>query len=141
MVRTYLGTDYSNELLKIAQSRNLKNATFQCADMRSFDFNSHKPVDIIFAFASLLHLSKSEIAQVFSDSTTAIKSGGIWYISLKYGESYRKEIKEDEYGSRLFYFYTPDEVALVAGDAFTEVYRDFQTVGSTKWFTLALRKT
>ena len=139
-MRTYIGTDYSRELLKIAKRRSLKNADFRNTDMRSFYFRNLEPVDIIFAFASLLHLSKTELESLFRRSTGSIRSGGIWYISLKYSQSYKEEVKEDVYGKRLFYFYTPEEVVDLAGDMFNEVYRDFQTIGSTKWFTLALRK-
>lgn len=140
-VRMYLGTDYSDGLLKIAKLRKIKNAEFKTADMRELAFDASESIDVIFAFASLLHLSKDEIAQLFQASLTTLKSGGIWYISLKYRDSYGSEVKEDDYGKRLFYFYNPDEIVELAGKEFSEVYRDFQTIGDTKWFTLALRRT
>lgn len=57
--------------------------------------------DGIWACASLLHVPKSEIHDVFRRFTRALKPGGHWYISFKYGEG---ELAADD---RLFNNYTP----------------------------------
>lgn len=139
-VSLYRGLDYSKELINIARARNLHNAIFEVADMRSLDFKQYGSPDVIFAFASLLHLDKKQIKQLFINSASILNDGGLWYVSLKYSEAYTSDIKKDAYGTRLFYLYHPDEIKELAGERFKEVYRDFQDIGETKWFTIALKK-
>lgn len=59
--------------------------------------------DGVWACASLLHVPKSEIEEVIHRFIRALKSGGIFYLSLKEGEG--ESIAED---GRLFNYYTED---------------------------------
>lgn len=139
-VKTFVGSDYSTELIKIAQKRKIYNALFEVQDMRELNFKILNKADIIFAFASLLHLNKTEVRHLLQRSVNAINKDGIWYISLKYLDHYQEVTKHDEYGERQFYFYNPEEIIQLAGPAFVELYRDKQKLGSTDWFTLILKK-
>lgn len=47
--------------------------------------------DAIWACASLLHVPKNELFDVFTKLTTALKAGGIWYFSFKYGSEERQK--------------------------------------------------
>ena len=47
--------------------------------------------DAIWACASLLHVPKDELFDVFTKLTTALKTGGIWYFSFKYGSEERQK--------------------------------------------------
>ncbi|OPH51499.1 class I SAM-dependent methyltransferase [Vibrio campbellii] len=47
--------------------------------------------DAIWACASLLHVPKDELFDVFTKLTTALKTGGIWYLSFKYGSEERQK--------------------------------------------------
>ncbi|HCG7752843.1 TPA: class I SAM-dependent methyltransferase [Vibrio parahaemolyticus] len=47
--------------------------------------------DAIWACASLLHVPKNELFDVFTKLTTALKVGGIWYFSFKYGSEERQK--------------------------------------------------
>lgn len=136
-VVSYIGVDPSDKLLEIAR-KNIPNGNFVCADALAFDYP--KNIDIIFAFASLLHVSKLELPLVFKKIHEALRTGGILYLSLKERDHYEEELKNDEYGSRMFYYYNIEVIKKLAGEKFEETYQDHQTIGSTNWFTLALRK-
>jgi len=53
---------------------------------------------------------------------------------------YREESKTDEFGTRTYYFYTPELIAELAGDNYRVVYEDVQELLGQMWFTVALRK-
>ena len=60
-VSWYEGVDPSAGLIKMAKDR-LPNATFVKAD--ALTYNYPKDVDVVFAFASLLHVSKDNLKKV-----------------------------------------------------------------------------
>lgn len=132
----FLGFDVSTELLKIAQ-RQVPESMFVVADVVSFDFP--RDLDIVFAFASLLHLDKREVATVLKNVHESLRPGGICYISLKYAPVYESKVKEDEYGKRLFYFYNPKIIQELAGEGF-EVAHTQRETRKVEWFEIALRK-
>lgn len=136
-VDSYIGVDPSEKLLEIAR-KNIPDGNFVCADALSFDYPEN--IDVIFAFASLLHVSRTELPQVFQKISDSLRIGGILFLSLKERDQYEEEIKNDEYGSRMFYYYNVALINELAGNAFEEVHQDHQTIGKTNWFTLALKK-
>jgi trans-aconitate methyltransferase len=136
-VRSYKGFDPSQGLLDIAREK-LPEASFVEATATSFDYPAN--VDVIYAFASLLHVNKDDLKIVFEKVTDSLRTGGIIYISLKEKDEYTKEIKRDEFGERTFYFYNVDTISGVAGNRFETAYEDHQRKGKTNWFTVALRK-
>lgn len=77
-----VSADYSEELVKHV-TKLLNNKVLQL-DMRDLDFNDD--FDAIWACASILHISRSEIVAVISNCEMALKSDGIFYLSFKYGD-------------------------------------------------------
>jgi len=136
-VNWYLGFDISNELIKLAR-KHVAGAEFQVADIADFDFPSN--LDVIYAFASLLHSDKDEVRKVLRRAALALKPEGIFYISLKQAPDYESRIKKDMYGERLFYFYNPEIIEELAADKYKKVDVSFQRIGDTDWFTIALKK-
>ncbi|HHF3127733.1 hypothetical protein ACOSZG_08310 [Vibrio alginolyticus] len=61
---------------------NVEHKTFQQVDVR-------EKYDAIWTCASLLHVPKDELLEVFIKLTEALKTGGIWYLSFKYGSQER----------------------------------------------------
>lgn len=57
--------------------------------MRFQDLAFSNSFDGIWASASLLHVPKKQMHQVFSRFITALKVGGVWYLSFKVGEGER----------------------------------------------------
>jgi SAM-dependent methyltransferase len=136
-VSQYVGIDPSEGLLNIAKDKN-PNGIFILADAIGYEYP--KKLDVIFAFASLLHLNQDDIYDVFEKANDALRLGGIFYISLKERSEYAEEIKKDQFGERMFYYYNPDLIMHLAGSLFESVYEDHQKIGHTDWFTIALKK-
>lgn len=136
-VGQYEGFDPSKGLLEIAK-KNLPNTSFVVADALSYIYPQN--VDVIFAFASLLHVNKTDLAKVFKKVTKSLRTGGVFYISLKEQKAYTEEIKKDQYGERMFYFYNTRLIKELAGNLFTTSHEVHYSVGETDWFTVALKK-
>ncbi len=132
----YLGIDVSEEMIKLAQQA-LPNANFIIADILNYPFPSN--IDIIFAFASLLHLDKQQFEQILTKAHQSIAKEGIFYISTKYGE-YEQKQKEDELGSSTYYLYIIEDITELANSMYEVVYSDTQEIKGVKWLTIALRK-
>ena len=62
----YVGIDISPEFIRLAQQK-VPGATFKVGDVERFEFPSD--LDVIFAFASLIHLPKESLQGVFSKAS------------------------------------------------------------------------
>jgi SAM-dependent methyltransferase len=100
----YEGFDPSIKLLEIAKIK-VPSGSFIKAD--AVNYRYPKNIDIIFAFASLLHVNRDELITVMKKVYSSLRDGGIFYISLKERAVYTEEVKKDEYGERMFYYYNP----------------------------------
>jgi SAM-dependent methyltransferase len=133
----YAGFDISKELVKLAKNL-VPNARFEIADAASFNYPPN--LNIVFAFASLLHLDKQELKSVLDKVHQALKIGGIFYISLKKAPQYERKIKEDKYGTRLFYFYNIDIMKALSAGKYEVTHTQEETREDTDWFEIALKK-
>lgn len=133
----YEGFDISDELIKLAREH-VPGANFVVADAVSYEFP--KGLNVVFAFASLLHLDKDEIRTVLARVYKALKPGGCIYISVKYEPEYMSKIKEDKYGRRLFYFYNEPVLTELAGPDFETAESFHEVHGNTDWLEMILRK-
>jgi SAM-dependent methyltransferase len=65
----------------------------QSVEVRRFqDLDYEQELDAIWACASLLHVPRRELDDVFRRCTRALRPGGTWYISFKLGEA--EEVRE-----------------------------------------------
>jgi SAM-dependent methyltransferase len=135
----YIGFDVSKKLIGLAK-KNVPNGTFLVEDMRTFKFPAK--LDIVFGFASLIHLNRQELTAAITDIYRSLNSGGILFISMKKGDNYQSYIKRDIHGERLFYLYSPKDIQELTKDCFKEVFSTsgFVTSINTQWFEVALRK-
>ena len=131
------GFDPSAGMINLAKKR-LPDASFVVADALSYDYPDQ--VDIIFAFASLLHVDRDDLRKVFVLCAKALAPGGLFYISLKESDQYTEKVKKDQFGERMFYYYSVSNVLEICGDDFESVLEIHETIGSTKWFELGLRR-
>lgn len=136
LTNNYLGTDVSEAMIELAKA-NCPQAKFEVADLEDYDLPAN--TDILFAFASLLHSDKENVKQFLHRSHPKLSDEGVIYISLKYSD-YKGEMKHDQFGDRMFYYYSPEDIRALAQGKFKSVYEDTQQIGNTKWFTMALRK-
>lgn len=136
-VAWYEGFDPSIGLLNIAKEKS-SNMSFVLADALSYEYPNN--IDVVYAFASLLHVNQNDLIDVFCKVKQSLRKNGIFYISLKERNSYTEEVKTDIHGDRMFYYYNPSIIKNLAGDDFKSIYEDHQTIGKTIWFTIALLK-
>jgi ubiquinone/menaquinone biosynthesis C-methylase UbiE len=136
-VAWYEGFDPSEGLIKIAQLR-LPDASFIKANAHTYAYANN--FDAVFAFASLLHVSQDDMVEAIHKIARSLRAGGILFISLKERPAYDEEVKEDQYGKRMFYYYNPTIIESIAGESFNTVYEDHQKIGKTAWFSLVLQK-
>ena len=137
-VKWYQGIDLSVELLKLARAKS-PTANFVLADALVFDYPSG--LDVVFAFASLLHVNKNDFKSVCLKVRRALRVGGIFFVSLKERENYAREIKAESYGKRVFYYYTTVLVKNLAGNGFETAHEERYVIGHPLRFNIALRKT
>lgn len=133
----YIGFDISVAMTEIAQ-QNVPSAEFVVADAVTFNFPND--LDIVFAFASLLHLDKGELKVVLDRVYDALRPDGVIFLSLKYRSAYESEIKKDQFGERLFFFYNEETITTLAGDRFKLAYSYKDKRRNTEWMQVALKK-
>lgn len=105
------GFDLSDELLKIA-SQQVPTAHFVQGNMLEKFPYEDGCFDGVFAKASLLHIPKEKITNVFGEIIRVLKSGGIFHLAVKRGNT-EKEVSESDYGyeyKRFFSYWEPDEL-------------------------------
>lgn len=132
----YIGIDASSEMINIARSR-LPGVDFKVEDILSF--KCPKEVDVIFAFASLLHLSKKEFSEVLNRYHDKLSERGVFYISLKEGD-YDRKVSRDDVGERIFYFYNEEDIKEIVGKDYKIEYSESKIIKEVKWLTVVLRK-
>jgi len=88
----------------------------------------------------LLLYCKTDLTKVFKKVYQSLKKEGIFYISLKMRDNYTEEIKKDEYGERMFYYYNPEIIKKISNDKFSPIYLEHKKNGETEWFDIALKK-
>jgi SAM-dependent methyltransferase len=139
VVEWYEGFDPSIELIKLARKRSL-NASFMHADALSYDYP--KNIDIIFGFASYLHLNRHDFAKAAQKAADSLRKGGVLAITLKERESYQEELVKDEFGERWFYYYDEDSVKDVLGEEFDIIKIEHKTLNrkTAKWLVILARK-
>lgn len=103
----YLGVDVAREFILMAMKR-VPRGTFVTADIESFQFPPN--LDIIFAFASLLHLNIHSLRGVLKRAHDALGHNGVLRLSLKFAENYTVITKEDEFGTRTYYLYSKKDM-------------------------------
>ena len=135
----YTGIDASEGLIKLAKEK-VSCGTFHVKDMRDPDLLvSPETYGIIFSFASMLHLKREELADLLEKCHKCLKTGGILYISTKYGE-YR-EIEIENLGEKKYYYsYVPNDIKIIAGDRFETVYSVIQDSNYGPEMVIALKK-
>lgn len=100
------GIDFSEEAIKECHSL-FPNLTFHVGDFRKINVpNEH--YDGIWACASILNFSKKDLPVLLEEFLRTLKPGGVLFASVKEGGEEKMVV--DEYGERLFSFYSEDEL-------------------------------
>jgi predicted TPR repeat methyltransferase len=132
---SYTGIDMSIEMLKLASIK-APQAQFECAFMEDY---SAGQVDIIFAFASLLHTDIETFTQILQKFHGALSAGGLFHIGVKYGKYSGPVRVKDAFGTRIFYYYTETDIIHMA-QGYKVLSTERSTIGTTQWVDILLQK-
>ncbi len=132
----YLGIDISTKLIELAREK-LPTANFLVADIENYDLPPR--LDIIFAFASLIHVPKESLSKILSKCLTSLNIGGVVRMSMKYSDLYVEFTKNDQYGTRTYYLYSDQDIRDLASD-FVIIKNETQEAVGQKWLEVILMK-
>ncbi len=86
----YLGVDVSAKLIELAKQK-VPNGHFIIADAEEYILPTD--LDIVFAFASLIHVPKESLQKICKAILASLNQGGAFRLSLKYAEEYMESTK------------------------------------------------
>lgn len=132
----YTGIDYIPQFIEEARKAN-PEGHFSASDIRTY--TPEKEVDIVFAFASLLHLSKEELQVVCENMYKTLPPRGLFRVSLKQSDEYKKEKVSDQCGERVFYYYDKDTLLSLA-HLFTPLFMRTEEHAGTQWIEALFQK-
>lgn len=130
----YIGIDICDKYIEMAKNEVL-GGKFEYVDV--LDYRLESGVDIIFSFASLLHLSKEDLSRVLEKMNDALALGGVIFLSLKHRDKYYSEDVTDVV-SRTFYYYNLDTIKEILPPGLKVVHYQEQIL-KEKWFTIILQ--
>lgn len=79
--------DASSEMVALAS----QHTGLSVQQMTFADVEAQQQYDGIWCCASLLHVPSQELPSVMQKLANALKPGGVWYVSFKYGDSEREK--------------------------------------------------
>ena len=134
---SYLGVDISEGMLEVAKQEN-PDLNFEVADIENFDIP--KDTDVIFAFASLIHLPKEELAKVLDKAHESLSEEGLIYLSMKGADHYQEVEKTDQFGTRTYFHYSLEDLRQLVQkfEVLEERVVEFQ---SQHWVDLLIQKS
>ena len=146
----YEGFDPSAGLIELARQRNIgTGARFVVKSALDFHWGTGGGIDVIFAFASLLHLDRSELKALFERVAPALSANGVIYMTLKEADQYEQRVYDDDFelpdgshviGHRVFYYYTQDEVLNLAKGVLEPVFVSNAAINGIPWLTMAFKR-
>ncbi len=132
----YLGTDISHALISLAREK-VPAASFEEADVETYSLPPN--IDIVFAFASLIHVDKESLAKILKRIFAALSSDGLVYLSMKSADVYCKKLQTDQFGTRIFYLYSLQDILDLASD-FLVLKTESSEKGGQSWIEVLLQK-
>jgi SAM-dependent methyltransferase len=133
----YLGMDASQSLIEIA-TKNNPRADFVVSDFKDFEFP--KGMDIVFAFASLLHADKNTFLKVLKNAHKKLNLDGLFYLSLKRRDNYEELNKKDRFGERNFYFYSLGNIEKMIDGLYGIIEYEQKKHADDEWLEVILEK-
>lgn len=132
----YLGIDYSSGLIEIAKKNN-PDIDFLIADVELCTLP--KKLDIVFAFASLLHTPIDILENIFNKVYLSLNTGGVFRVSLKESDKYQELTVDEVCGKRTFYLYSKGDILSICNNFKVEAIRS-DYVNNQNWIEITLRK-
>jgi trans-aconitate methyltransferase len=132
----YLGIDISEKLIELARQK-VPAAKFEVADIENYELPNN--LDIIFAFASLIHVPKPSLQKILGQIFNALNQGGAVRLSMKYADNYIETTKEDEFGVSTYYLYSQEDIKEMAV-GFAMLKSELSDLRGQKWLEILLQK-
>jgi SAM-dependent methyltransferase len=132
----YLGIDISSELIRLAREK-VPQGKFEVQDIENFEFP--KELDVVFAFASLIHVDKMHLSGIMENISKSLASEGIVMLSLKYSDAYEEVTNRDEFGIRTYYHYSDKDIKTLVKD-FNVLKSEVMELRGQKWLEIILQK-
>jgi trans-aconitate methyltransferase len=134
--KSYLGIDYSSKFIELCKEK-VPNGNFIINDVEEYIFPNN--LDIVFAFASLLHTPKEKLKEIFHKIFTSLNAGGIFRVSLKEADEYEEKNIEEVFGKRTFYFYSKKDILEINKD-FKVIRLESNELNRQRWLEVILQK-
>lgn len=133
---SYEAIDISEELIRLAKET-VPQGTFTVADVEVYTFPPN--IDIVFSFASLIHVPKESFKEILDKIHLSLNEKGLLFISLKYSPVYQQVTKTDEFGTRTYWHYSPQDIAHLAF-RYTTLHTTIHDVRGQVWMDILLQK-
>jgi len=134
--KNYIGVDGSKELIKIAREK-LPQTKFIVNVFDKLEFPNQN-FDIIFDFASLMHLDKKELTKILKEIYYWLDDDGVLLLSMKEGK-YLQFLSRG-FGERVQYNYRSDDIILITKDNYKMLNIEKMNTNDQDWFTMILQK-
>ena len=124
-------------MVRLAQEK-VPGSRFEVHDIETYEFP--KNLDVIFAFASLIHVPRESLTSILNRAHEALNHGGVFRISLKHSEKYKEVVTDDEFGYRVYYHYSMRDLDIMRRNNFDLKYVDTPVIKNQKWLEVLLKK-
>jgi trans-aconitate methyltransferase len=132
----YIGMDVSGKLIELAVEK-VPQGNFVVADVEDFVFQTE--LDIVFAFASLIHVPKESLRNILEAVYKSLNPNGVFRLSMKYADTYTEVTKEDEFGIRTYYHYSDKDIAKLA-EGYSIIKNEVGELRGQEWLEVLLQK-
>jgi SAM-dependent methyltransferase len=134
-----IGVDFSEKMISEAKKIEAR-VDYRIMNFEQLDFPKEN-FDGIWANASLHHIPKENIQKVLRDILDLLKSGGIFFIKIKQGDSdgFRENEKFGKKITRYFAYYQPEEIEALVRSAGFSIMKIQKTI-QDEWIDVFARK-
>lgn len=132
----YLGIDVSEKLIELARQK-VPQGHFEIFDVETYPFP--QKIDIVFAFASLIHTPKEVLRGIFAKIFDALMPGGLFRLSMKWSDPASEVTKDDEFGTRTYYLYSQGDIEEL-GSQFRVLKSEVGELKGQMWLEVLLQK-
>lgn len=132
----YTGIDISEKLIELSHQK-VPKGNFEVADIENYKFGEE--LDVIFAFASLIHVPREGLQKILADAHLVLNDNGVIRLSMKYADNYKEIIKEDEFGIRTYYLYSKNDIEKLT-NGFVILKNELNDLRGQKWLEIILQK-
>lgn len=134
--KKYRGMDISEGMIDLARQR-VPQGTFEVADIEAYAFPFG--LDIVFSFASLIHVPKESLRGIFHRMHAALNPGGVARISLKWSDPSSETVKKNEFGTRYYHLYSEKDIEDLASRFSIKKMKKTEFADQT-WLEILLQK-